>query len=91
MFEHNPEVKQFFNMSHQENFKQPEALAAAILAYARNIDNLGALGQAIEVIAQKHASFQIKPEHYPIVGSNLIASLKELLNLTDNDDIICKN
>lgn len=36
MFEHNPEVKKFFNLSRQKNSNQPEALAAAILAYARN-------------------------------------------------------
>ncbi|QIW10166.1 NO-inducible flavohemoprotein [Francisella sp. LA112445] len=88
MFEHNPEVKKFFNLSRQKNSNQPEALAAAILAYARNIDNLDALGQAVELIAQKHASLQVKAEHYPIVGTNLIESIKELLNLSDNDDVI---
>lgn len=54
----------------------------------RNIDNLDALGQAVELIAQKHASLQVKAEYYPIVGTNLIESIKELLNLSDNDDII---
>ncbi|WP_150466333.1 NO-inducible flavohemoprotein [Francisella sp. SYW-9] len=88
MFEHNPEVKKFFNLSRQKNSNQPEALAAAILAYAKNIDNLDALGQAVELIAQKHASLQVKSEHYPIVGTNLIESIKELLNLSDNDDVV---
>lgn len=88
MFEYNPEVKKFFNLSRQKNSNQPEALAAAILAYAKNIDNLDALGQAVELIAQKHASLQVKAEHYPIVGINLIESIKELLNLSDNDDVV---
>ncbi|MED7818435.1 MULTISPECIES: NO-inducible flavohemoprotein [unclassified Francisella] len=88
MFEYNPEVKKFFNLSRQKNSNQPEALAAAILAYAKNIDNLDALGQAVELIAQKHASLQVKAEHYPIVGTNLIESIKELLNLSDNDDVV---
>ena len=34
----------------------------------------------MELIAQKHASLQIKPEHYPIVGSNLLASIQEVLD-----------
>ncbi|APC91568.1 MULTISPECIES: NO-inducible flavohemoprotein [Francisella] len=88
MFSHNPEVKKFFNLSRQQNSSQPEALAAAILAYAKNIDNLEVLGQAIELIAQKHASLQIKAEHYPIVGTNLIESIKEVLSLSDSDDVI---
>ncbi|MBK2266528.1 NO-inducible flavohemoprotein [Francisella philomiragia] len=88
MFRHNPEVKKFFNTSRQKNSSQPEALAAAILAYAKNIENLEVLGNAVELIAQKHASLQIKADHYPIVGSNLIESIKEVLDLNDNDDIV---
>ncbi|APC97988.1 NO-inducible flavohemoprotein [Francisella frigiditurris] len=88
MFVNNPEIKKFFNQAHQENNSQQEALAVAILAYAKNIDNLDALGSAIELISQKHASLQIKPEHYPIVGNNLIESIKEVLNLDSSSNII---
>lgn len=35
---------------------------------------------AVEKIAQKHASLNIKPEHYPIVGENLLAAIDELLS-----------
>ena len=86
MFLHNQEVKKFFNLSRQQNSSQPEALAAAILAYARNIENLEILGTTVELIAQEHASLQIK--HYPIVGTNLIESIKEILNLSDTDDVV---
>lgn len=79
MFEHNPEVGPFFNPANQAAGKQQRALAAAIAAYAANIDNLGALGPAVELIAQKHASLLIQPEHYPIVGANLLASIREVL------------
>lgn len=88
MFLHNPEVKSFFNLSRQKNSSQSEALAAAILAFAKNIDNLDVLGQTVELIAQKHASLQVKSQHYPIVGSNLIESIKEVLNLKDSDEVI---
>src|SRR5690606_23494038 len=76
MFKHNPEVAPFFNPANQSAGKQQRALAGAIAAYAANIDNLEVLGGAVELIAQKHASLMIKPEHYPIVGENLLASIR---------------
>lgn len=88
MFTHNPEVAPFFNPAHQKSGSQQRALAAAICAYAANIDNLEVLGNAVELIAQKHASLHIKPEHYPIVGENLLASIREVLGDAATDDII---
>lgn len=88
MFSHNPEVAVFFNPAHQKSGSQQKALAGAICAYAANIDNLGALAGAVELIAQKHASLQIKPEHYSIVGENLLASIREVLGAAATDDII---
>lgn len=88
MFSHNPEVAPFFNPAHQHAGSQQKALAAALCAYAANIDNLEVLGSAVELIAQKHASLLIKPEHYPIVGANLLASIKELLGDKATDEVI---
>lgn len=88
MFTHNPEVAPFFNPAHQTAGKQQRALAGAIAAYAANIDNLEVLGGAVELIAQKHASLMIKPEHYPIVGQNLLASIQEVLGEDATDEII---
>ncbi|MCV2511261.1 NO-inducible flavohemoprotein [Leclercia pneumoniae] len=80
MFAHNPELKEIFNMSNQRNGDQREALFNAIAAYASNIDNLAALLPAVEKIAQKHTSFQIKPEQYNIVGTHLLATLDEMFS-----------
>ncbi|WP_455820225.1 NO-inducible flavohemoprotein [Pseudomonas cerasi] len=80
MFAHNPELKDIFNMSNQSTGNQPEALFNAICAYASNLDNLVALGPAVEKIAQKHTSFAIRPDHYPIVGEHLLASIDEMLH-----------
>eukprot|EP01113_Clastostelium_recurvatum_P001351 TRINITY_DN10553_c0_g2_i2.p1 TRINITY_DN10553_c0_g2~~TRINITY_DN10553_c0_g2_i2.p1 ORF type:complete len:448 (-),score=108.53 TRINITY_DN10553_c0_g2_i2:24-1367(-) len=79
MLSNHPELKNVFNMAHQETGAQPTALANAVFAYAANIDNLGALGKAVSLIAHKHASLQISPSQYPIVGENLLASVKEVL------------
>ena len=88
MFSHNPEVLPFFNPANQAGGTQQRALAAAICAYAANIDNLEVLGSAVELIAHKHVSLQVKPEHYPIVGDNLLASIREVLGEGATDDVI---
>lgn len=80
MFTHNPELKNIFNMSNQTNGRQREALFQAVYGYAANIDNLAVLLPAVERIAQKHASFNIKPEQYDIVGKHLLATIDELFN-----------
>ncbi|MBX9675944.1 MAG: NO-inducible flavohemoprotein [Methylotenera sp.] len=89
MFSHNPEVAPFFNPANQAAGLQQKALASAICAYAANIDNLEVLGGAVELIAQKHVSLQIKPEHYPIVGENLLASIREVLGEGATDEVVC--
>ena len=80
MFLHNPELKDIFNLSHQFSGAQREALFDAICAYAANIENLPALLPAVERIAQKHASFGIRPEQYAIVGHHLLATIDEMLS-----------
>lgn len=88
MFSSNPEVLPFFNSAHQMSGMQQKALAGAICAYAANIDNLEALSTTVELIAQKHSSLQIKPEHYPIVGKNLLSSIQEVLGEAASDEVI---
>ncbi|PHM46254.1 flavohemoglobin [Xenorhabdus mauleonii] len=83
MFKHNPELKDIFNMSHQINGAQREALFNALCAYASNIDNLSALLPAVEKIAHKHASLNILPEHYQIVGTHLLATMDEMFHPGD--------
>jgi nitric oxide dioxygenase len=79
MFEHNPELKNIFNMGNQESSRQPTALAMAVLAYAENIANPMVLLPAVDRIGHKHASLNIRPEQYAIVGNHLIASIQEVL------------
>ena len=88
MFSRNPEVLSFFNPVNQTSGTQQRALASAICAYAANIDNLDALSGAVELIANKHASLQVKPEHYPIVGENFLASMREVLGDGATDEVI---
>lgn len=88
LFRENPEVKDYFNPAHQRSGSQQRALAGAICAYAQHVDNPAALTGAVELIAQKHVSLGIRPEHYPIVGENLLASIGEVLGEAATDTII---
>lgn len=85
----NPAIRDLFNQSHHgETGSQPKALAAAVLAYASNIDNLGALAPAVERIAQKHVGLQILPEHYPYVAEALLGAIKDVLGDAATDEIL---
>ncbi|MBB5190172.1 nitric oxide dioxygenase [Silvimonas terrae] len=79
MFAAHPELTNLFNMGNQANGSQQQSLAAAVFAYAANIDNSAALGPVLERIVHKHAAVGIKPSHYPIVGRHLIAAIHEVL------------
>ncbi|MFG0288817.1 MAG: NO-inducible flavohemoprotein [Rhodopirellula sp. JB044] len=87
MFAGNPEVKAFFNQAHQQSGQQPAALAGAICAYFANIDNLDVLGSEVELIAQKHCSLGVKPEHYPIVGKHLMDAIKDVMGDAATEEI----
>ena len=54
MFSYNPELKNIFNMTHQQSGSQQFALFNALAAYAANIDNLAVLKGALARINHKH-------------------------------------
>lgn len=89
MFANDPLVKTFFNPAHQLTGAQPRALADSVLAFSKNLDDLSKIGPAVELIAQKHVALDIKREHYPIVGRNLLAAMVEVLGKeTANEEVI---
>ena len=88
MFTNNPEVKPFFNMDKQASGEQPKALAMAILAAAQNIDNLPAILPVVKKIGEAHCNSKIQAEHYPIVGQNLLLTIKEVLGDAATDEVI---
>jgi nitric oxide dioxygenase len=74
-----PEIKALFDQAAQESGEQPKRLAAAILAYAKNVDNLGALTQAVQRMAERHVETGVRPEHYPVVAAALLPAIKDVL------------
>lgn len=79
----NPQLCNIFNMTNQKTGNQKQALAMAVCAFAKYVDNLSVILGDVERIAQKHASLGIKPDQYPLVGAGLLQAIKEILNPGD--------
>ncbi|KAB2336144.1 NO-inducible flavohemoprotein [Cytobacillus depressus] len=88
LFTNNPELLNIFNHANQRQGRQQTALANAVYAAAANIDNLGAIIPVVKQIGQKHRALNILPEHYPIVGENLLAAIKDVLGDAATEEII---
>jgi nitric oxide dioxygenase len=88
LFQAHPELKNVFNMAHQEQGQQQQALARAVYAYAENIENPGSLAAVLRNIANKHASLDVRAEHYPVVGEHLLGAIKDVLGDAASDEII---
>ncbi|MDM1299987.1 NO-inducible flavohemoprotein [Empedobacter falsenii] len=88
MFTHHPELKNLFNMGNQNSGKQQTALAMAVLAYAENIANPVVLMPVVDMIGHKHTSLNIQPEQYDIVGTHLLASIKEVLQDAATNEVL---
>lgn len=88
MFKQHPELLNIFNQTHQITGHQPKALADAVYGAAANIEDFSQIMPVLERIGEKHRSLQIKPEHYPIVGENLLGAIKEVLGDAATPEII---
>jgi nitric oxide dioxygenase len=78
MFAAHRELTDLFNMGNQASGVQQQSLAAAVFAYAANIDNVAAFAPVVRRIVHKHASVGIRAEHYPIVGRHLLGAIQEV-------------
>ncbi len=83
-----PEVKALFDMAAQASGEQPRRLAAAILAFAQNVDKLDVLKPAIERMAGRHVATHVKPEHYPSVANALLPAIKDVLGDAVDDRVL---
>ncbi|KAI1272117.1 globin-like protein [Xylaria sp. FL0933] len=79
MLDANPDLHNIFNEANQVGGAQPRALAGAVFAYATYVDDLEKLTAAVERIAHKHASLNVQPEQYPIVGKHLLEAVATVL------------
>ncbi|SDD62610.1 nitric oxide dioxygenase [Sphingomonas sp. YR710] len=83
-----PAIKALFDQAAQASGEQPKRLAAAILAFAQNVDKLDVLTSAIERIAARHVETHIKAEHYPAVANALLPAIRDVLGDAATDDVL---
>lgn len=84
----NEDIKALFDMAAQESGEQPKRLAAAILAYAQNIEKLENLTAPVERMVQRHVETGVKPEHYPYVAEALLPAIREVLGDAASDEVL---
>ena len=75
----NAEIEAMFDRAAQKSGEQPKRLAAAILAYAKNIDKLQYLGPAVSRMVSRHIETGVRPEHYPHVAKALRRAIRDVL------------
>ena len=75
----NTEIEAMFDRAAQVSGEQPQRLAGAILAYAKNIDKLENLGPAVQTMVARHVDTGVKPEHSPYVAAALLPAIREVL------------
>jgi len=85
LFASNPELKELFKDAQPDQHKK---LAAAVVAYASNIENLSVLDKAIEKMVGTHVKVKVLPEHYPLVGGALLEAIKKVLGEAATPEII---
>jgi len=83
-----PEIKKLFDQAAQESGEQPKRLAAAILAFAQNVDKLPVLEAAIERMAERHVETGVQPEHYPAVAEALLPAIRDVLGDAATDEVL---
>lgn len=76
----NADVAAMFDRAAQESGEQPRRLAAAILAYAKNIDKLENLGAAVQRMVTRHVETGVRAEHYPFVAEALLPAIRDVLS-----------
>jgi nitric oxide dioxygenase/hemoglobin len=75
----NAEIAAMFDRAAQDSGEQPRRLAAAILAYAKNIDKLSNLTSAVQRMVARHIETGVKAEHYPYVAEALLPAIRDVI------------
>jgi len=84
LFAENPSLRRMFPKQMDEQYKKLINMLSIIVARLDHIDELTA---DIEAMAQRHAGYGVKPEHYRLVGSALLWVLEHGLGKDWNDDV----
>ncbi len=83
------DIRKLFDQAAQVSGEQPKRLAAAILAYAQNIEKLENLTPAVQRMVARHVETGVKAEHYPHVANALLPAIRDVLGAeTATDELL---
>ena len=83
-----PDIKALFDEAAHRSGEQPKRLAAAILAFANNVDRLEVIERAVNAICARHVATRVKAEHYPAVAQALLPAIKDVLGDAATGEIL---
>lgn len=83
-----PDIKALFDEAAHRSGEQPKRLAAAILAFANNVDRLEVIEGAVNAICARHVATRVKAEHYPAVAQALLPAIKDVLGDAATEEIL---
>ncbi|HKT02444.1 MAG TPA: globin domain-containing protein [Rugosimonospora sp.] len=58
---------------------QQDRLVGALAAVVSGVDDLASVVPVVEALGRDHRKFTVRPEHYPMVGESLLATLAHFL------------
>jgi len=88
LFEQHPELHNLFNEANQKRGIQQRALVDSVYKAGIHIDELESLGPMITHVAEKHRALGVQPEHYEVVGTILLQTVRDVLGTNVTDDVL---
>ena len=75
LFGEHPEVRPMFP---DDMSAQSQHLLTALALIVKSVDNFAALEQPLKKMGARHVNYGVRQEHYPVVGSTLLAVMADL-------------
>ncbi len=88
LFGQYPELIPMFNQASQKSECQQQSFALVMTAWAEHITRPEVLEPVLAIVANKHVSLGILPEHYPMVGKQWLTTLKNVLGEHATDEVM---
>lgn len=88
LFAQHPELIPMFNQANQKSECQQQSFSLVMTAWAEHINRPEVLEPVLEIVASKHVSLGVLPEHYPVVGQQWLGTLKKVLGEAASDAIL---
>ena len=73
------EARDLFDMAAQHSGEQPRRMAAAILSYAQNIDEMENLTGVVRRMVASHVGAGVEARHYPYVAEAFLPAIRDVL------------